>query len=97
PTTPENPTFVAHEVIHYCVPNMTANIARTATRALANAAIPYVLEMAEMGVESAIRTNPGLAAGLYVYKGKLVNPRVAETLELPATPLEELFGEGSKA
>lgn len=97
PTTPENPTFVAHEVIHYCVPNMTANIARTATRALANAATPYVLEMAELGVESALRTNPGLAAGVYVYKGKLVNPQVAEALELPATPLEELFGEGTEA
>jgi alanine dehydrogenase len=97
PTTPENPTFVAHEVIHYCVPNMTANIARTATRALANAAIPFVLEMAEKGVESAIRNNPGLAAGVYVYKGKLVNQQVAEALELPVTEPEELFVEGNGA
>ena len=97
PTTPENPTFVAHEVIHYCVPNMTANIARTATRALANAATPFVLEMAEQGVESAIRDNPGLAAGVYVYKGKLVNQRIAEALELPVTEPEELFVEGNGA
>ena len=35
PTTLDDPTYVAHEVVHYCVPNMTANVPRTASRALA--------------------------------------------------------------
>lgn len=97
PTTPENPTFVAHEVIHYCVPNMTANIARTATRALANAAMPFVLEIAEKGLEAAIRADPGLASGIYIYRGKLINEGLAQALGVPAGKLDELLSAGTEA
>jgi alanine dehydrogenase len=97
PTTPDNPTFMVHDVIHYCVPNMTANIPRTATRALATAAIPYLIDMAESGLETALARNPGLAAGVFVYKGKMVHERVGKALGIPVTPLSGLLGKGGRS
>ena len=95
PTTPADPTFVMHDVVHYCVPNMTANIPRTASRALANAALPYLEVLAGRGLEAALREDPGLAEGVYLYRGKPVNPSVAETLGTTATPLQPLIDEGT--
>lgn len=97
PTTPDQPTFTAHGVIHYCVPNMTASIARTGSRAMANAVLPYVLELADRGLDGALRALPGLAEGVYVYRGKVVKPQVGETLHLPASDLGELLAEGERA
>jgi len=91
PTTLDRPTFVMHHVVHYCVPNMTANIARTASRALANAAIPYVAELSSRGVEEILRADPGLAAGVYMYKGKVVKEGIGSTLGIPAQPLAQLL------
>jgi alanine dehydrogenase len=91
PTTLDRPTFVVHNVVHYCVPNMTANIARTASRALANAAMPYLDELACRGLETVLRDDRGLAAGVYMYKGKMVKEGVGATLDLPAAPLERLL------
>jgi alanine dehydrogenase len=90
PTTLDQPTFVVHEVVHYCVPNMTANIARTSSRALANAALPSILELSEAGLEGALRANPGLAAGVYMYRGRMVNEGAGGTLGIPVTPLRDL-------
>jgi alanine dehydrogenase len=92
PTTLADPTFTAHGVLHYCVPNMTADIARTASRALASAALPYVTRLADLGVEEALRRDPGLARGVYLYEGRLVHSLVAEVLGLPAENLEDLLG-----
>jgi len=97
PTTIDNPTFVKHGVVHYCVPNMTANIARTASRALAGAAIPYLLRIAANGIDFALREDPGLAAGVFLYRGKLVNRTVGETLGIEVTPLHSLLEEGPGA
>jgi alanine dehydrogenase len=96
PTTIDNPTFVTHGVVHYCVPNMTTNIARTASRALANSALPCIMELVEKGVETALWDDPGLAAGVYLYRGKMVNMRVGESLGIAVTPLRELIEEGRK-
>lgn len=87
PTTLDNPTFTTHGVVHYCVPNMSSNIARTASRVLSDAALPYVLEIAGKGLEAALEADPGLAAGVYVYDGKLVHAAVARHV---AAPLESL-------
>jgi alanine dehydrogenase len=70
---------------------MTANIARTSSRALANAAIPFVSDLSGNGLESALRANPGLAAGVYMYRGKMVNDGAGATLGIPATPLHHLI------
>ncbi len=91
PTTQENPTFVAHGVVHYCVPNLTSNIARTASRALTNAALPYVADLADKGLDGALREDPGLAEGVYLYRGRLVHPTVAAGLGLPVVGLAELL------
>ncbi len=92
PTTHEQPTFVAHGVVHYCVPNMTANVARTASRALASAVLPCIRELADQGLETALRQHPGLAAGVYLYRGNVVSSEVAGALGLPAASLPELLG-----
>lgn len=91
PTTLDRPTFVTHNVVHYCVPNMTANIARTASRALANAAIPYITELSGRKLEEVLRGDPGLAAGVYMYRGKMVNEGAGSTLGLTTTPLLQLI------
>lgn len=93
PTTLENPTFTVHDVVHYCVPNMTANIPRTASRAQANASLPYLQALADQGIAQALRADPGLAAGVYLYRGKMVNALVGETLGVEVANLEALLAE----
>jgi alanine dehydrogenase len=73
PTTHEHPTFVVDGVTHYCVPNIPGVVARTATYALNNAALPYIVNIANKGVESAIADEPALASALNTHRGELVN------------------------
>ncbi len=84
PTTLEDPVFVVHGVVHYCVPNMTANVARTASRALSDVVVGLLRPLGANGVETTVRTDAGFAAGLYLYQGKLVNPRLAQALGVAA-------------
>ncbi|MEI6338240.1 MAG: alanine dehydrogenase, partial [Verrucomicrobiota bacterium] len=86
PTTHDDPVFVEHEVIHYCVTNMPGAYSRTATQALTNATIPYAIKLANLGVEQALGLMPDLRAGLNTYQGHLVYPAVAEALGLPCMP-----------
>jgi alanine dehydrogenase len=69
PTTHDHPTFIEEKVIHYCVPNMPGVVARTATYGFVNAAIAYILEIANFGVDKAIE-NPAIEAGVNTYKGE---------------------------
>jgi alanine dehydrogenase len=87
PTTLDNPTFTVHGVVHYCVPNMSSNISRTASRVLSDAALPYVLEIAGKGLDAALGADPGLAAGVYAYKGAVVHQAVATYLGMPCESL----------
>ncbi|MCX6034864.1 MAG: alanine dehydrogenase, partial [Chloroflexi bacterium] len=70
PTTHEHPSYVEENVVHYCVPNMPSVVARTATYGFVNAAIGYILEIANLGVDKAI-VNPAIEAGVNTYKGEL--------------------------
>jgi len=70
PTTHEQPTYIEENVIHYCVPNMPGVVARTATHGFVNAAITYINEIANLGVDKAIE-NPAIEAGVNTYKGEL--------------------------
>jgi len=88
PTTFEKPTFTVDGVIHCCVANMPAAVSRTSTFALTNVTLPYVLKLADLGYEKALRTDDSLKKGLNVFKGKLVYKPVAESLGLQYTPLE---------
>jgi alanine dehydrogenase len=91
PTSLDNPTFTVHGVVHYCVPNMSSNISRTASRVLSDAALPHVLEIAGKGLEAALVADAGLAAGVYAYKGQLVHQAVASHLGAPCESLAALL------
>lgn len=94
PTTLDNPTFTVHGVVHYCVPNMTASIARTASRALAHAALPYLLELADKGLDRALAEDGGLAAGTSLLRGKVVQAALGHALGVAATPIARLIASG---
>ena len=87
-TNHEDPYFVKHGIVHYSVPNMPGAIPRTSTFALSNATMPYALQLANKGVERAMKENPALMKGLNVYRGKVVNQAVAEAQGLPYEPVE---------
>ena len=89
-TTHSNPTFVVHDVVHYCVGNMPGAVPRTSTYALTNVTIPYAMEIANAGLESAVRANAALALGVNVYGGHVTNAGVAEAHGVAMTPLGSL-------
>lgn len=78
PTTHELTTYIEEGVIHYCVPNMPGVIARTASHAFVNAAMPYILEIATRGVDAAISADPALEKGVNTHAGKLVHLNLLE-------------------
>jgi len=84
PTTHSNPTFEVDGITHYCVANMPGAVPITSTYALTNATLPYVIELAEVGVEEALRRNGALSHGLNVRHGEITHPAVAEALGTPA-------------
>jgi alanine dehydrogenase len=94
PTTLDDPTYIEHQVVHYCVPNMTANIARTASRALSDAVVAHLGAVIEHGVDSALSEDPWLAAGVYMYEGSLVHQELAAAMKVSATPLDRLLAGG---
>jgi alanine dehydrogenase len=82
PTTHHEPTFVVDGVVHYCVANMPGAVPRTASEALGNATLPYVLKLADQGLE-ALRADRHLARGLNVLAGDITHPAVATALGRP--------------
>jgi alanine dehydrogenase len=71
PTTHEYPTYVEEGVIHYAVPNLPSVVARTATHAFMAAAFPYILEIANKGVQAAMQENPAIANGIATHQGEV--------------------------
>jgi alanine dehydrogenase len=69
PTTHRDPIFVEEDVIHYCVPNVPARVARTGSYALTNVLLPYLLEIGRAGPEAAIRASRALRRGLATHRG----------------------------
>ena len=74
PTSHDEPTFVHHEVIHYAVPNMPALTPYTSTEALTRATFPYILNIANKGVDKALAEDPMLEKGLQTKGGKVTLP-----------------------
>jgi len=89
PTTHAEPTYVEEGVVHYCVTNMPGAVARTSAKALNNATLPFVLQLADKGWREACAANPHLAAGLNVHAGMITHVAVAEALGLPYTPISQ--------
>lgn len=81
PTTNSDPTYIDEQIIHYCVPNMTGVLGRTATHALGNASWPFVQIIAEIGIEKALKANMALKHGLYTHHGDIVHPYLQDALE----------------
>jgi alanine dehydrogenase len=92
PTTHHEPTFEVDGIIHYCVANMPGAVPITSTNALTNATLPYVIALADHGVEDAIRRDPGLRPGINVAAGKVTHPAVAEGVGMDYVPVEEALG-----
>jgi alanine dehydrogenase len=81
PTTHSNPTFVKEDIIHYCVPNMTGVLGRSATHAMNNASWPFVKLIAEVGIENALEANSALHRGVYTYQGEIVHSYLRDSLQ----------------
>lgn len=73
PTTHELPTYVEEGVTHYCVPNMPGVVARTATHAFVNAAMPYIIEIANLGAVQAMAKDLAIEKAVNTHNGKLVH------------------------
>ena len=83
PTTHAEPTFVVDDVVHYCVTNMPGAVGRTSTCALCNATLPYVLELAALGVAAAAQASQAIRSAVNIFEGQLVQPAVAAAFDLP--------------
>ena len=91
PTTHSEPTYVEEGVIHYCVANIPGAVARTSTLALTSVTLPYLVKIADRGVEEATTADPVLAGGLSTVDGNLVSEPVAEAHDLPYVDPEKLL------
>ena len=91
PTTHSEPVFVVDGVIHYCVANMPGAVPITSTKALTNATLPYVEEIADYGLREALARDPALARGVNVLDGRVTYEAVAEAHGLEYTPLEDVL------
>jgi alanine dehydrogenase len=92
PTTHENPTFIVDGIVHYGVANMPGGVPLTATLALTNATLPYVLQLANQGYRQALRESPALLKGLNIIGGKVTHRKVAEAFGLEYRAGESLIG-----
>ncbi len=83
PTTLRSQTYVEEGIIHHCVPNITALVARTSSHALTNAALPYLLAIGRHGMPAVFRENHPLARGVNLFQGRMAHPAMAAALGVP--------------
>jgi alanine dehydrogenase len=89
PTSHSDPLYVAEGVLHYCVPNMPSAVARTATLALTQATIPYVLKLADRGWKATLAEDAGLRNGLQICAGHVTHAGLAQDVGRPYVPFEQ--------
>ncbi len=90
-TTHTDPIYYVDSVLHYCVSNMPAAVPHTSTFALNNATLPYLLTLANKGLEAAARASRAIAEGVNTYQGHCVYQAVADSQGRPYTPLASLL------
>lgn len=91
-TTHSEPTFIELDVIHYCVPNIPSNVARTATYALNNVIVPYLLAIGDAGgITECLWSNTALRNGTYVYKKHLTKKSLSQIFDMPYREIEMLI------
>src|SRR5918997_482263 len=93
PTTHSDPTYVEEGVVHYCVANIPGAVGRTSTLALTSATLPYLIKIADEGIEGAASSDQSLAKGLSTLDGNLVSEPVAEAHDLSYTEPQKLLRE----
>jgi alanine dehydrogenase len=89
PTTHTDPTYVVHDVVHYCVANMPGAVPKTSTYALNNATLPFTVALADKGPKQAMLDDPHLMGGLNVCCGHVTEEHVAKALGYEYVPAEE--------
>jgi alanine dehydrogenase len=91
-TSHENPVFVKHDVIHYCVPNIPSGFARTASQAISNVLMPLMLDISDNGgLDEMIWHNINLREGIYLFKGALTDFYISQKFDLKYTDLNLLI------
>jgi alanine dehydrogenase len=93
PTTILEPTFNHQGIVHYCVPNLTADMGRSTSIAVAQALMPYLIRIAEQGLEGALSGCAELARGVYTFRGACVQPQLAAAWKAPCRPLSECLAQ----
>jgi alanine dehydrogenase len=82
-TTHSNPIFKKYDVIHYCVPNISSRVARTATTAFSHIFTPFILQIGKSGgIDEMIFANKWFMKGVYAYKGSLTNEHIAKKFNM---------------
>ena len=80
----DKPTYLVDDVVHYCVPNISSRVSRTATFAISNILAPSLLKMGiQGGIEEYMKKEDGFRAGIYLYRGMLTNAILGSMFELP--------------
>ncbi len=91
-TTHDNPTFIQHDVIHYCVPNIASKVSRTASVSVSNIITPILLKAASTGsIEQLLYNDRGLRHGVYIYKGWLTNEYLGKRFNIKSTNIDLLM------
>jgi len=91
PTTHNDPIYTVDGIVHYCVANMPGGVAKTSTRALTNATLPYAVEIANKGWKKAFKENPEIKIGANVVDGKVTYKGVADAFGLKYVPIDSLL------
>jgi len=87
-----NPAFIKHDVIHFCVPNITSRVARTASIAMSNVFSPIITEIGEAGgMKSLLKDNPGIRHGVYIFNGILTNDYLGRLYNIPSRDINLLM------
>jgi alanine dehydrogenase len=95
PTTLQDPTYIMHGIVHYCVPNTPASVPRTATVGWTNVLLPFLREATELGIENVLRADIGLSKGVCTFRGHCTNSAAAKAFDLQVTDIQQLLKSSS--
>lgn len=91
PTSHENPVYLVHDVIHYCVPNIPGAVPATSTNALTNTSLPYLIQLADKGWKEAARQSIEIQKGISIVEGKVTDAMLAKTFQLSLHNINEFL------
>ncbi|MBU8871522.1 MAG: alanine dehydrogenase [Gemmatimonadales bacterium] len=95
PTRLSDPSYVVDGITHYCVPNLTSLVARSASYALCNATLPYVCSVVEQPLKQALANDPALAHGVNIMGGQVTHPGLAANMGIDPVPVADLLTGGT--